>query len=84
MIMILMRFRDRGWKQDLKGSFEAIESPIKDRKHGGKAANLSLEMSESLDEVKVVDLENEGGEDDEEVDKEIQSPSGLERKGTAY
>lgn len=85
MIMIIMRLKDRGWKQELKGSFEAIESPIKDRKLGGKAANLSLEMSGSLEEIKVVDLENEGGDEDEEVGNINKSPSSeLHRTDTAF
>jgi hypothetical protein len=58
-----MRFKDRGWKRELKGNFDIIETPVKDKtKPGGKAANLSLEYS--MEESKV-DLEksaeNEGG-----------------------
>ena len=63
IIHLLMRFKDRGWKRELKGNFDIIETPVKDKtKPGGKAANLSLEYS--MEESKV-DLEksaeNEGG-----------------------
>ena len=55
--MIALRFRDRGWSKKLKGNFEVIESPVKDKtKPGGKAANLSLEYS--MEESKIIDLED--------------------------
>jgi hypothetical protein len=56
-----MRWKDRGWKKEIKGDFDVIESPQKDKRDGGsKAANLSLEISEE----EIEDIENEGGKEE--------------------
>ena len=84
--MIFLRWRDRGWKKNIKGSFDVIESPVKDKKQEGKAANLSLEIS-----AEEVEIEKEGGteevsSEDDDIEKEggKQDKSNLQRQGTAF
>ena len=67
--MILLRWRDRGWKKvisDDAAEFEML--PKKKEAEDVKAANLSLESVNSEGEIDIekdeVDIEKEGGKDE--------------------
>lgn len=52
-IMILLRWRDRGWKKKISDDAAEFEMPVKKEADDVKAANLSLESVMSHGEIDV-------------------------------